>query len=291
MDDPEPVDVDEILAPVPGVASVWCATATGRIAFARDADAVHRAASTLKVAVLAALYRAVDGGLDPDQTLIVRNEFVSAAPGAPTYGCARRDDSDDEVWQRLGSPVRLSWLADRMIVRSSNLATNLLLAQLGLPAVASVLRAAGARRMAVVRGLEDDAAIAAGLANVVTAADLGALFGALLAGTLASAPGCAAMLETLTRTEFRADLPAGLPPGTRVAFKNGWLSGVRHSAGVIFPDDAPPFVLAVCLTTPWAVRHGDAACQVVARVAAAAWAARHRLTPAGSPAAPPPSRP
>ncbi|MCI0688709.1 MAG: class A beta-lactamase-related serine hydrolase, partial [Sporichthyaceae bacterium] len=63
---------------------------------------------------------------------------------------------------------------------------------------------------------------------------------------------------------------------TRVAHKNGWVSGLRHSAGVVFPDDAEPFVLAVCMTTPLATGdHDDAACQLVARIAAAAWADAH----------------
>jgi beta-lactamase class A len=66
--------------------------------------------------------------------------------------------------------------------------------------------------------------------------------------------------------------------GTRAAVKNGWINGVRHSVGAVYPDDTEPFVLAVCLTTPLAVnQHGDEACQIVASIAAAAWADRHHL--------------
>ncbi len=80
------------------------------------------------------------------------------------------------------------------------------------------------------------------------------------------------MLATLFAQEHREDLAAGLPSGTRAAHKNGWVRGVRHAAGVIFPDDAPPFVLAVCATTPLAVnRPGDDACRLIRSVAAAAW--------------------
>jgi beta-lactamase class A len=86
------------------------------------------------------------------------------------------------------------------------------------------------------------------------------------------------MLDLLAAQELRDDLAAGLPPGTRVAHKNGWISGVRHAAGVLYPADAPPFTLCVCTSTPLAHnRHGDDACQLVARIAAAAWSARHEL--------------
>ena len=70
------------------------------------------------------------------------------------------------------------------------------------------------------------------------------------------------------------DLAAGLPPGVRIAHKNGWVTGIRHGAGVVFPDDAPPYAIAVCTTTDLP----DAqACALVARVSATAWSARHRL--------------
>jgi beta-lactamase class A len=289
--------VDTELAAIPGVVSVWCASATEigiheidgaesfaaphtPAAYAHHADVPHRAASAMKVAILAALYRAVDAGrLDLGSTVLVHNEFASAAPGAPAYGVNRGHDSDEQVWHQVGSPVRLGWLAERMIVRSSNLATNLVLAEVGLPAVRQLLADAGLSVMAVGRGIEDDAAIATGITNLVSATDLGRLYRGLALGTLVSARACVAMLDILAAQEFRADLIAGLPPGTRAAVKNGWLNGIRHSAGVVFPDDAPPFVLAVCLTTPLAVnRQGDEACQVVARIAAAAWADRHDLT-------------
>jgi beta-lactamase class A len=272
--------LDSTLDSVPGVVSVWCGRpATAPIgAYQRAADVVHPAASTLKVAVLAALYRAVDAGrLDLNQTVMVVNEFPSATT-APPYGCDRRHDSDEQVWLRLAEAVPLGWLARRMIVRSSNLAANLVLGVVGRPAVREALAVAGTRRMAVERGIEDSAASEAGLANVTTAADLAALMSAIALETVASASACAAMLEILAAQELRDDLPAGLPPGTRVAVKNGWLTGIRHSAAVVFPDDAPPFVLAVCLSTPWAVnQHNDDACQIVAKIAAAGWNDRHDL--------------
>jgi beta-lactamase class A len=276
--------LEPILAAVPGTVSVWCGRPGGVPRYAREAGATHYAASTMKAAILAALYRAGETGeLDLDAEVPVHNEFASAAAGAGAFGCTQSYDNDDAVWRRLGRLAPLRWLAERMIVRSSNLATNLVLARVGLPAVARVWEVVGARHSVVHRGIEDSAAAEAGISNLVTAADLAALLGAIAAGAdstgaLASPDSCQAMLEILFAQECTEDLAAGLPPGTRIAHKNGWINGVRHGAGVIYPEDAPPFVLAVCTTTPLAVNEqDDEACQLVARVAAAAWADRADL--------------
>jgi beta-lactamase class A len=261
---------------VDGTVSVWCGRlGGGGPAFERHADATHYAASTMKVAVLAAVYRATDAGaLDLDAELPVHNEFRSAAPEAPTFGCAPEDDSDTEVWQRVGGAAPLRWLARRMIVASSNLATNLCLAAVGTGAANDVYRAAGARHSVIGRGIEDLAARAAGISNLVTAADMAAVLGVLVAGQLASPRASDEMLAVLLAQERGEDLASGLPPGTRIAHKNGWVDGIRHGAGVIFPAGAAPYVLVCCTTT--ALAQADA-CALLARVAAASWADRDRL--------------
>ncbi|HEX5541165.1 MAG TPA: serine hydrolase [Micromonospora sp.] len=288
-------ELDRHLAAAPGTISVYVARLGAAPAYTRLADAPHYAASTMKVPVLAALYRAGEAGLlDLDMPVPVCNEFDSAQPGAPRFGNSQDDDNDDEVWDRIGSSVSLRWLARRMIVRSSNLATNVVLSHVGLAAVTGVWALVGARHSVTGRGIEDQVAREAGIDNVVTAADLAALFNAIALGARRSGPGpvaggvrglrpvariaapdtCTAMLEVLLAQERREDLAAGLPPGTRVAHKNGWVRGVRHGAGVVLPDDAPPFVIAVCATTGLA---SDATRRLIARVSAQAWAARHLL--------------
>jgi beta-lactamase class A len=109
------------------------------------------------------------------------------------------------------------------------------------------------------------------------------------------------MLATLEAQERREDLAAGLPDGTRVAFKNGWVPGIRHAAGIVYPADADPYTLVVCLTTPLAgaprpadpagvPAHDatgpdgrDAACDLVARIAAASWEQRSGRASAARP--------
>ncbi|MFI7662060.1 serine hydrolase [Micromonospora parva] len=279
-------DLDAHLDRVPGTVSAYVGHLDAPPTWTRHANAAHYAASTMKVAVLAALHRAAEAGtLDLDTPVPVVNDFDSAQPGAPRFACAQPYDNDDAVWDRIGATASLRWLADRMIVRSSNLATNLVLGHVGLPAVAEVWALAGARTSVTGRGIEDFAARDAGITNTVSAADLAALLGALATGAttpgpLASPVACATMLDVLLAQEHREDLAAGLPEGTRTAHKNGWVRGVRHGAGVVLPDDAPPYLIAVCTTTDLADGDDqveDDACLLLAHISAQVWAARHHL--------------
>ncbi|MEH0842323.1 serine hydrolase [Micromonospora sp. CPCC 205711] len=282
-------DLDAHLDRVPGTVSAYVGRLDAAPTWTRLPDATHYAASTMKAAVLVALYRAAEAGtLDLDAPTPVVNEFDSALPGAPRFCCDRNYDNDEAVWERVGGVAPLRWLADRMITRSSNLATNIVIGRVGLPAVAQAWALAGARHSATGRGIEDFAAREAGVTNVVTAADLAALLAGLVTGArrpgpLASPAACAAMVDVLLAQEHREDLASGLPEGTRIAHKNGWVRGVRHGAGVVFPADAPPYAVVVCTTTDLADGGAsgeeveDDACRLIADVSAAVWAARHDL--------------
>ncbi|MGH3928690.1 MAG: serine hydrolase [Pseudonocardiaceae bacterium] len=228
-------------------------------------DVRHDAASTIKAAVLAALYRS---GVDLDASVPVIDSFPSAVPET-IFSNSIEMDSDPEPWRRVGGRATLRWLANRMITRSSNLATNVCLHHVGLGAVAQVWRSVGATHSGTDRLIEDYAAKNAGIVNLVTAADLARLFRWLGPNEL----------DLLALNEHRVDLAAGLPVGTRIAFKNGWFPGLRHSAGIVYPADAEPYVIVVCYTGPLATGDAchDPAAALLARISAEIWAQRHAL--------------
>ena len=82
------------------------------------------------------------------------------------------EDGDPDLYQAVGSTGPLQELIRRMIARSSNLATNLLVESLGASRSRDLMRSLGAYRMRVLRGVEDGKAFRAGLNNLASAKDL-----------------------------------------------------------------------------------------------------------------------
>ena len=210
-----------------------------------EADSEFHAASTMKLAVLVELYRR--GSADDislDAPVIVRNAFRSLADGS-TFALDPADDSETALYAREGSAVPARELARRMIVRSSNLATNLLVDRLGAARIDATVRSLGVEGVRVLRGVEDGRAFEAGLSNTVTASGLAALLERIGDGSAAPPDACAAMLEVLAAQAFNEGIPAGLPPGTRVAHKTGSITRLYLDAGLVYPEGRRPYILVV----------------------------------------------
>jgi beta-lactamase class A len=260
--------------PSAGTFSLYAGPVDGPAVVESAARVPHYAASTMKVALVVAAYRLSDAGaLDLDQPVEVHDEFESAVPGK-TFQMDRADDSDPEPWGRLGESVALRWLCYRSIVRSSNLATNLVLERVCLDAVADALKACGATDSRIVRGIEDCFARDAGRDNLVTARDLAMTLRALSAGEAASKESCDEILQILAAQQINDGIPAGLPAETRVAHKSGWVTGISHDAAVVYPPDTDPYLFVMCTTSDL---EPAAALDVLARGAAASWADRKVL--------------
>ena len=210
-----------------------------------NADDSFHAASTMKVPVMIELFRRIDAGaLSLDQGILLVNQFGSIVDGSP-YSLDPGDDSDSSAYRRVGARVPVRELIDRMITRSSNLATNALI-ELADPRKANeTAHRLGASNIRVLRGVEDDKAYQAGLNNTTTARDLAVLLEAIETGRAASRSSCDRMRDILLHQEFNTEIPAGLPPGTRVAHKTGWITGVLHDAAIVYPAGRRPYVLVV----------------------------------------------
>ena len=216
---------------VPGATvGVVFAEVGGGAAIFVNPDSVFHAASTMKVPVMIDYFRALDQGrVRRDEELLLDTVFKSIVDGSP-YALDAGVDSDSSVFKRVGQRVPLRWLVERMIVRSSNLATNALIERLDAKRVDATARSLGATHTKVLRGVEDGKAFQQGLNNQVSARDLATLMDAIESGKAASAASCREMVDILVRQEFNEEIPAGLPSGTRVAHKTGWITGVTHDA-------------------------------------------------------------
>ena len=235
-------------------------------------DRWFHSASTIKVAILYALFGAIDAGrFTLDARLHVRNRFYSIADGSP-FRVARARDADCDVHAAIGRTMRIEDLARQMIVRSSNLATNLLVDLVGVEPAQQMLARHGIAGIELARGVEDDKAFEASFNNRVTADGLVALFRAIHERRGLSAASAVRVLDILCAQEFRSGIPAGIPAEvraqSRIGNKTGEISVAAHDAGIVFLPGRQPYVLAI-LTEPDAA--STRRMERVARVSAIAY--------------------
>ena len=240
--------------------------------FAYQAERVFHAASTIKLAILLALFRAVElGRTRLGDHLHVRNRFRSQMDGLPFFLEPDRD-GDPELYKHVGRTASLSSLAETMIVRSSNLATNLLLDHLTVSFVAETLAAADLGSLRCVRGVEDEAAFAHGLNNQVTSSGLLAFLRQVEEARILSSTSRERMFDILFQQRFNTMIPAGLPDSAkaRVAHKTGEISTVCHDAGIVFLPNRAPYILVV-LTEYASAGNANGRHKTVAAISAAVY--------------------
>jgi beta-lactamase class A len=210
-----------------------------------DADRSMHAASTMKVPVMIELFRQVDShGLSLDQKILLVNQFGSIVDGS-LYSLNSSDDSDSSVYALVGQRVSVRDLMYHMITRSSNLATNALIALVGAKRTTAAMRSLGANEIQVLRGVEDEKAYERGMNNTTTARDLATIMEAIEENRAASPESCEAMRQILLHQEFNGEIPAGLPSGTPVAHKTGQITAHLHDAAIVYPRGAEPYVLVI----------------------------------------------
>jgi beta-lactamase class A len=233
------------------------------------ADESFHAASTMKVPVMIEVLRAVDAGrLRLDQEILLVNRFHSIVDGSP-YALDAGDDSDSLLYASVGRRVPVSELVERMITKSSNLATNALIALVGAEQANATAHALGATHIRVLRGVEDGKAFAAGLNNTTTSADLAVLLERIERHDALSAERASLMKEILLRQEHNDGIPRGLPPGTPVAHKTGWITGTLHDAALVYPPNRAPYVLVILTRN---IPRREDAVQLITDVSRSVWA-------------------
>jgi beta-lactamase class A len=206
---------------------------------------LFHAASTMKTPVMIEVFRQVAlGFLTLQDTMVVRKEFQSIVDGS-WYALETSDDSDDDVYAKMGTPQTLQYLMERMITRSSNVATNLLMSKVKGDQITATMRQLGAPDILVRRGVEDNKAYQQGLNNVTTAYDLQVIFEQLAKGKAVNPDASAAMVNILKQQHYNDLIPALLPKDVQVAHKTGWITGVHHDAGIIYLPDGRQYVLVL----------------------------------------------
>jgi len=212
--------------------------------FAINADRRFHAASTIKVAILLAIGKAIDDGrIRPNDTLHVRNRFLSAIDQTP-FRIDAETDGYPQLHRLVGRTAKISDLAEWMIVSSSNLATNLLLDYLTVEEAQRVLREAGVNGVDLRRGVDDTKAHDRNFNNETTADGLLELF-ATLRGEFLSKASRDRAINILLQQRFNSMIPAPLPAHASVAHKTGEISTACHDAGIVYLPEREPYILVV----------------------------------------------
>ncbi len=258
---------DDICAGLaPGTVGISVYDYLSGFTWSRHGDRWFHAASTIKVAILAALFDSAERDrFKLDWRLHVRNRFLSAADGQPFRVDAGRD-ADSAVHAAGGKTMRLTDLAHHMIVTSSNLATNLLLDLIGVDEARDALARRGIAGVDLQRGVEDERAFAGGCSNRVTPDGLVDLLRAIRDGRGFTPASSKAMIDILGDQQFAGGIAPGLPDPiraiARVAHKTGDISTASHDVGMVFLPGRPPYVVAMLTESD-----GDAAQRLSAMVA------------------------
>jgi len=219
-------------------------TQTRKTLLINERESMH-AASTIKLPVMMEIFRLVSAKKLTLRTPVeVKNKFFSIVDGSE-YRLNKDDDSDEEVYRRIGQTMTVAELVDHMITWSSNLATNLLIEKAGAERVMDLMQQLGAHDIKVRRGVEDAKAFQAGLNNTTTAYDLMLLLRLLAEKKFLNARACDQMTEVLSAQHFNEGIPAGLPAGTRVAHKTGTITKIHHDAAIVYAPGRKPYVLVV----------------------------------------------
>jgi beta-lactamase class A len=222
-----------------------------------NAEKAFPAASTIKAAILVALYREVDAG-----RLDLADE-VAVAPAAKVPG------SGVLTWLRDGLRLTVADLAYLMIAVSDNTASNLLLDLVGMDRVRTTIADLGLSGTALNRRFLGRAPGPDEPDNWTTAADMATLFEAIATDRAATPESCTAMRATLALQQHRDRIPRLLPETSEYAGKTGTLPALAHDAGLV---STPHGTLSLAILTrgiadPWAA---DA---LIGRIAQAAVAA------------------
>ncbi len=135
---------------------------TGGEFFFRADESLHPA-STFKVAVMMEVFhQAAQGTFSLGDRILVTNSFSSIADGSP-FSMRVEDDAETTLYEKVGHMESLRELLRLMIVRSSNLATNILIQLVTSEKITAYLQELGIDGVTVLRGPEDHNAFARGI--------------------------------------------------------------------------------------------------------------------------------
>jgi beta-lactamase class A len=226
------------------------------------ADEVLPTASSIKIAILAELYRQAQQGKIKlgDPYTLQASDLVggSGIAGALTPGVTRLTIRD---------------VAALMISVSDNSATNIIIDRIGMENVNALLDSLGLMHTRLRRKMMDVKAAAEGRENVATPREMVQLLEDLYRGKVLNKQMTDDFFALLS-VHKESYIPRELPEDLRVANKPGELEGVRNDSGIVFTGNRP---FAISVMTTYLRREKDGG-DVIIRIATAAYQMFDRLS-------------
>jgi len=226
------------------------------------ADEVLPTASSIKIAILAELYRqAQQGKIKLGDLYTLQSSDLaggSGIAGALTPGVTRLTIRD---------------VAVLMISVSDNSATNIIIDRIGIENVNALLDSLSLTQTRLRRKMMDVKAAGEGRENIATPREMVTLLESLYRGRVLNKP----MTEdffTLLSVHKESYIPRELPEDLRIANKPGELEGVRNDSGIVFTGSRP---FAISVMTTYLRREKDGGDAIV-RIATAAYQMFDRLS-------------
>jgi beta-lactamase class A len=214
-------------------------------------DEIMPQASSIKIAVLAALYlQAQQGKLKlTDEYVVNQADLVTGS----------------DILQGLTPGVTrltLRDLATMMVAVSDNSATNVLIGRIGMESVNAMLEGQGLHATRLRRQMMDLKAAGEGRENVSTPREMMTLLEKIYRGKLLNKEMTADFIKILS-THKESSLLQGLPDDAVAASKPGELEAVRNDSGIIFVKNRP-YILCVMTTYLRDEKDGSAAIRKIA---------------------------
>lgn len=219
-------------ASLPGALGVAVIDLTSGRVFVYNGEALFPTASSIKIAIMAELFRAAQRGeVRLSDTVTLTHSDAAGGSGVLAAQLAE-------------GPRTLSVLEliTAMIEHSDNTATNRCIAIAKMDRVNRFLEEQGLRNIRLQRVMMDVMAARRGDENIASPLEMARLVELLYRGKLAGVDSTAQMIGILKKAngDLRAAVPAGIP----VASKPGDLTGVQCETGIVYVPGRP-FVLSV----------------------------------------------
>jgi beta-lactamase class A len=252
-------DIDQHLDGVAGIAIEDLTTGDH---FFLHENEVFAQASSIKIAVLAELYRqAQQGKLKlTDLYTVQASDLVpdSDIMGGLTPGVTR---------------ITLRDLATMMVAVSDNSATNVLIDRVGMDNVNAMLDSLGLSHTRLRRKMMDLEAAKRGRENISTPREMMSLLGDIYRGKVLNQESIADFFKVLS-TNKASWIPRDLPADVRVADKPGALEAVRNDSGIVFVEGRP---YVICVMTSFLRNERDGE-EAISKISLAAWRMFDRLS-------------